>query len=109
MLVEDELYVSEFFEDVEVLLETTWGGKCAGFVEEDVPERVHPILYRKHHGKGEILFLTLGHARSKYDMQPMMDVYPKMERGAWTVPDYYELLRRGLRWSMDPPTEAAAA
>lgn len=104
MMVEDELYVSEFFEDVEVLLQTTWGGECKGFVVDEVPERVHPIMYRKAHGDGEILYLTLGHARSKYDMQPMVDVYPKMERGAWTVPDYYELLRRGLRWSMETPS-----
>ena len=99
MLVEDELYVSEFYDDVEVLLKTRWGGDCDGFVETPVEERDHPIMYLRQYGEGEVLFLTLGHARSKYDMQPMMDVYPKMERGAWTVPDFYELLRRGLRWT----------
>ncbi len=99
MLVEDELYVSEFYDDVEVLLKTRWGGDCAGFVETPVEERDHPIMYLRPYGEGKVLFLTLGHARSKYDMQPMVEVYPKMERGAWTVPDFYELLRRGLRWS----------
>ena len=101
MLVEDELYVSEFFDDVDVLLKTRWGGDCSGFVETPVEERDHPIMYLRNFGEGQVLFLTLGHARSKYDMQPMVDVYPKMERGAWTVPDFYELLRRGLKWSTD--------
>lgn len=100
MLVEDELYVSEFYDDVEVLLTTRWGGECPGYVETPVEERDHPIMYLRKFGEGEVLFLTLGHARSKYDMQPMVEVYPKMERGAWTVPDFYELLRRGLKWSL---------
>jgi len=99
MLVEDELYVSEFYDDVDVLLKTRWGGDCEGFVGEAIEERDHPIMYLRKFGEGEVLFLTLGHARSKYDMRPMVDVYPKMERGAWTVPDFYELLRRGLKWS----------
>jgi len=107
MTVEDELYVSEYYTDVEVLLKTRWGGSCDGFVESQVEERDHPIMYLRPYGEGEVLFLTLGHARSKYDMQPMVEVYPKMERGAWTVPDFYELLRRGLRWSTQHPSQAA--
>ncbi|MEM6709541.1 MAG: ThuA domain-containing protein [Pseudomonadota bacterium] len=99
MLVEDELYVSEFYDDVDVLLTTRWGGECEGFVESTIEEREHPIMYLRKYGEGEVLFLTLGHARSKYDLRPMVEVYPKMERGAWTVPDFYELLRRGLKWS----------
>lgn len=101
MMVEDELYVSEFYDDVEVLLQTRWGGECPGFVESQVEERDHPILYLRRFGEGQVLFFTLGHARSKYDMQPMVEVYPKMERGAWTVPTYYELLRRGLNWTIE--------
>ena len=33
-------------------------------------------------------------------MRPRMDVYPKVERGSWELPVYYELLRRGLRWAI---------
>ena len=32
-------------------------------------------------------------------MRPMMDVYPRVERGAWEYPIFTELLRRGLRWA----------
>ena len=26
----------------------------------------------------------------------MMDKYPKIERGSWQLPQFYELLRRGI-------------
>ena len=31
-------------------------------------------------------------------MQPMIDFYPKIERGSWEHQEYYELLRRGLAY-----------
>jgi hypothetical protein len=27
-----------------------------------------------------------------------MDYYPRIERGSWQLPQYYELLRRGIRY-----------
>ncbi len=48
--------------------------------------------------KGEVLYLNLGHCRGHYDMQPLMDYYPNVERGSWDRPQYYELLRRGIRY-----------
>ena len=54
---------------------------------------LHPV------GRGEVLYLTLGHCRGRYDMRPVMDEYPVVERGAWEVPEFRELLRRGLRWA----------
>jgi hypothetical protein len=32
-------------------------------------------------------------------MRPLMDWYPKVERGSWELPVFHELLRRGLRWA----------
>ena len=40
----------------------------------------------------------LGHCRGHYDMQPIMDKYPRIERGSWQLPQYYELLRRGIAY-----------
>ena len=47
---------------------------------------------------GEVLYLALGHCRGKYDMQPLMDEYPTVERGAWEQPVCYDLLRRGMQY-----------
>jgi hypothetical protein len=46
-----------------------------------------------------VLYFTLGHARGHYDMRPLMDEYPTVERGSWPVPAFTELLRRSLRWA----------
>ena len=56
-------------------------------------------MYLKTVGAGEVLYLTLGHARGHYDMRPFADEYPNVERGSWNVPAFQELLRRGLRWA----------
>jgi hypothetical protein len=41
-------------------------------------------------------------------MQPLMDYYPRIERGSWELPIFYDLLRRGLRWALATETGAAA-
>ena len=46
-----------------------------------------------------MLYLTLGHCRGHYDMRPLMNWYPEIERGAWKLPVFYELLRRGISWA----------
>jgi hypothetical protein len=46
-----------------------------------------------------VLYNTLGHCRGHYDMVPVVDYYPNIERGSWEHPAYYELLRRSLRWA----------
>ena len=48
-----------------------------------------------------MLYLNLGHCRGHYDMQPLMDYYPVIERGSWEREEYYELLRRGIRYCAD--------
>ena len=58
---------------------------------------VRPSDAEQEVGQGHVLYLTLGHCRGPYDMRPMIPVYPRMERGAWEEPVFYELLRRGIR------------
>lgn len=98
--VTDELYLSELYGPNRVLLETRYNGKAAReFVRRQwFSDEPRPVLYLHAHGAGEVLYLTLGHCRGRYDMRPLMEEYPRVERCSWESPVYYELLRRGIRW-----------
>jgi type 1 glutamine amidotransferase len=99
---DDELYLSEVHGDLDVLLETRWTGHARGFVEADWPaDDPRPVAYLRRWGDGHVLYLTLGHCRGHYDMQPLIEWYPDIQRGSWEVPAFYELLRRGLRWAIN--------
>jgi type 1 glutamine amidotransferase len=98
---DDELYLSELHGSHTRLLETRWTGRAKGFVEADWPnDDPRPVAYLRSWGRGEVLYLTLGHCRGQYDMQPHVAWYPVVERGSWEVPAFYELLRRGVRWAL---------
>jgi type 1 glutamine amidotransferase len=85
--------------ELHTLLETSYSGKAAGFVEDSWPDDTpRPVYYLHRVGTGEVLYLNLGHCRGHYDMQPLIKYYPKIERGSWQLPQYYELLRRGLAY-----------
>jgi hypothetical protein len=97
---DDELYLSELHPPIDVLLHTRWSGEARGFAERDwTQDEPRPVMYIKQIGAGEVLYLTLGHARGRYDMRPLMDEYHQVERGSWKVPAFHELLRRGIRWA----------
>ena len=97
---DDELYLSELHPPIEVLLHTRWSGTTSLFVDADwTDEAIRPVMYRKRVGQGEVLYFTLGHERGRYDMRPLMDEYPHIERGSWPTPQFIELLRRSLRWA----------
>lgn len=99
--VDDELYLSVHHGEQKTLLHTHWVGETENFVKSQWLEaEPRPCMYLHPYGSGEVLYLTLGHCRGKYDMQPLMEEYPEPEFGAWKTPEYYELLRRGIRWSM---------
>jgi hypothetical protein len=101
---DDELYLSELHGPLEVLLHTNFSGTTPGFIESDwTDEAIRPVMYLKRVGAGEVLYFTLGHARSRYDMQPLMAEYPNEERGSWKEPAYHTLLRRGLSWMAERP------
>ena len=97
---DDELYLSELHPPIETLLHARWTGTAPGFVEADwTRDEPRPVMYLKRHGDGEVLYLTLGHARGRYDMRPLMQEYPRVERGSWKIPAFMELLRRSIRWA----------
>jgi len=100
---DDELYLNEYHEKEKLvpLLETHYAGKAAGFKEADWDDADrHLVMYLRPLGEGAVLYNTLGHCRGHYDMKPVMDYYPQIERCSWEHPEYYELLRRSLRWCL---------
>lgn len=103
----DELYLIESYAELQVLLETEFGGEATGFVEHTWPKAKHPVFYINRISNGAVLYLTLGHCRGHYDMRPLMDWYPEVERCAWNLPVYHELLRRGIGWAQEPKESIA--
>lgn len=97
----DELYLLETYGPLHVLLQTRFDGEAPGFTEDKWPSAVHPVFYIKSHGSGAVLYLTLGHCRGHYDLQPMMDYWPTVDRCAWDLPVFYELLQRGIAWAKE--------
>jgi type 1 glutamine amidotransferase len=95
----DELYLTKTYGDLQVLLETEFQGEAIGFVQREWQRAQHPVFYLHPIGQGGVLYLTLGHCRGHYDMRPLMMWYPEIERGAWKLPVFYELLRRGISWA----------
>jgi type 1 glutamine amidotransferase len=98
----DELYLLETYGPVHTLLETHFAGEATGFVQAQWAAASHPVFYTKQHGKGAILYLTLGHCRGHYDLQPLMDYWPSVDRCAWDLPVFYDLLQRGIAWAIEP-------
>ncbi|MDE2466998.1 MAG: ThuA domain-containing protein [Alphaproteobacteria bacterium] len=97
----DELYLVETYGKLHVLLDTQFEGEATGFVDDRWERARHPVFYLHPLGRGTVLYLTLGHCRGHYDMQPLMDFYPAVERCAWDLPVFYDLLRRGLAWAKE--------
>lgn len=95
----DELYLSRTTAEIETLMLTRFTGEASGFVTGEWTNEEVPILYRRKHGSGEVLYCTLGHCRGHYDVQNFMPFWPHPERCAWNYAIYYELLRRSLRWA----------
>lgn len=102
--VADELYLGESFGTPDVLLSTRFSGATPGFVVDQWPDdNPRPIMYLNRIGAGAVLYLNLGHARGHYDAPHRTPYYPRIERGAWATPTFYELLRRGIRWAARLP------
>jgi type 1 glutamine amidotransferase len=97
---DDELYLCDEYPDNHLLLHARFTGDAPGFAVRSWPQDTpRAVLYLRRHGAGELLYCTLGHCRGRYDMQPLMEEYPQVERGSWKLPVFYELLRRGVRWA----------
>jgi len=94
--VDDELYVIEYSEDIEVLLNTRWGGEA---MRQQFDEAVRPLMYRRKVGDGGVLYLALGHCNRPFD-KPRPDSLDRPDlRGPWSLPVYQELIRRGIDWA----------
>lgn len=96
--IEDELYLVRRTTEIEVLLHSNFTGRCSEFRDADWDEPQVPVLYERRLGKGAILYLTLGHCRGHYDLQPLTPFWPHPQRCGWNYPVFYELLRRGIAW-----------
>jgi len=105
---DDELYLMEHaaLDALTPLLHTTWKGEATGFAEADWSTGArdggdaHLVQYLRPLGDGAVLYNTLGHCRGHWDMAPIVDYYPVVERCSWEKPQYHELLRRAIRWSL---------
>jgi type 1 glutamine amidotransferase len=97
--VTDEQYLVDVRAPISTLLETAFEGETPRFEHGNWPFSRHPVLYLREVGSGSILYLTLGHCRGHYDMQPLTDWWPTIERGSWDEPIFHELLRRGIAWA----------
>jgi type 1 glutamine amidotransferase len=95
----EEPYYCEPTGEQHVLLEASYHQPSMGYVRSDygTDRDTQPQMYLHRMGQGEVLYLTLGHCTGKHDMKPLADVVP-LVRGSWDTPQYYELLRRGIRW-----------
>jgi type 1 glutamine amidotransferase len=100
--VDDELYLCKMHGEHRTLMHCHWSQPVENFVRDDWMQDtdIQPVLYLHPCGAGEVLYFTLGHCRGKYDMQPLLEEYPTRELGAWKTAEYYEVLRRGIRWAM---------
>ncbi len=94
----DEIYLMDTHGDLHVMLETEFAGEATGFVDDRWPKARHPVFYTHDIGAGQVLYLTLGHCRGHYDLQPLMDYWPSVDRCAWDIPVFHRLLRRGIDW-----------
>ena len=101
---QEELYLCKMYGEYETLMHCHWDADVENFVRDDWKKDtdIQPVLFLHPYGEGEVLYFTLGHSRGKYDMQPLIEEYPEPEDGAWKTKEYYEVLRRGIRWAMDP-------
>jgi len=103
----DEQYLVETRAELDVLLDTEYDGEKSleGFVYGDMPKARHPVFYIRRMGEGAVLYLTMGHCRGHYDMDPVMDWWPEIDRSGWQQPIIYDLLRRGIKWICAPTVE----
>jgi hypothetical protein len=96
--VVDEPYVLEMRGPCEVLAMSRFTGEAPGYVRgpwlEDEPR---PQITLHRIGEGEVIYIAPGHACGPYDLRPFIDEIP-VQRGPWTVPEYRDIIARGLRW-----------
>ncbi len=96
---DDEQYLCKMHGEHELLMYSEYRGTCDGWINSDFNnDDKRAVYYIKKTGDGEVLYLNLGHCRGHWDMEPVAEYYPQIERGSWEKPEFYELLRRGIKY-----------
>lgn len=95
----DEHYLLDRHAELHVLLDTFFEGETPRFQRTQWPADRHPVFYLRPHGDGSVLYLTLGHCRGPYDMAPVTNTLGAVARCSWELPQFHELLKRGLVWA----------
>ena len=96
---DDEQYLCKMHGEHELLMYSEYSGTCDGWINSDFNnDDKRAVYYIKKTGDGEVLYLNLGHCRGHWDMEPVAEYYPQIERGSWEKPEFYELLRRGIKY-----------
>ncbi|MBO6556137.1 MAG: ThuA domain-containing protein [Pseudomonadales bacterium] len=96
---DDEQYLCKMHGEHELLMYSEYSGTCDGWIHSDFNnDDKRAVYYIKKTGDGEVLYLNLGHCRGHWDMEPVAEYYPEIEKGSWDRPQYYELLRRGIKY-----------
>jgi Trehalose utilisation len=98
--VRDELYCSQLYPPLEVLLATDFSGDCPAFEEPPPPDPVRPVLYLKRTGLGAVCYLTLGHCRGLVDTLELPHIPPSVDHGSWQAPEFRLLVARCLEWAV---------
>lgn len=100
----DELYLCQYHGEIRPLLETRFVGTFrSGYVDNDWPaDDPRLVAYLHPVGRGEVLYITLGHCCGAYDMRPIQDI-TDVVRGSWDEPVFMDLLRRSLSWAKERP------
>lgn len=96
----DELYCSELFEPLEVLLATNFDGPSDSFASPAPSGSERPVLYLKRSGEGVVCYLTLGHCRGLVDTLDLPHIPVTIDHGVWEHEVYRDVLRRCLAWGL---------
>lgn len=97
----DEMYLCDVTADIDILMHSDFaGGTFDDFANPDFPAQQVPILYLRKLGEGAVLYCSLGHCRGHYDLRPLADFWPTVQRCSWDYPEFIEILRRGIRWGL---------
>lgn len=76
--VKTEQYYMHVDPNNHVLATTTFGGQHAPWIAKSTM----PVVWKKYYGKGRVFYSSIGHLMTDFD-----------------VPETFELLKRGIRWS----------
>ncbi len=98
----DEVYVMDLSNDLDVLLDTEITDPSPGFEFPHTGEPArYPVLFTRNQGDGQVVYFTLGHCRGRFDVSDLgIADTGVVDRVAWESPEFREVLRRCVAWSV---------